>query len=209
MRPALSFALEPFPPPPSGSGRHTARVEDVAGFVALVRQAIESNEARLMETKEDPFGDGVALQIVQSARGFLRQLQLEAERQPGVLPTELLVEIAVLLDRADELVDTLRWALEGAGLLREVIEAEKCDLRPFSRRNVGGCSRSSSRNSPRSTVTFRRISTLGSRRWWDHQPYKSPRGLVSHRCEGPRQKSSSKSAFPRRIWLGAQAGHTA
>ena len=126
MSSALAFVLTPREPPPSITAQHyTVRVQDL---VALARLTLDQNET--LAPEPDPLRDQAALAAVRGARELLGALRELVAHHPEPWPASLLAEVEELHDRADELVDTLIWAVEGGDVLREVIEAETCHSPP-------------------------------------------------------------------------------
>ncbi len=126
MASALAFALTPRDPTAHQSPhRYTARAQDL---VMLARQTLDHHET--LAPEPDLVRDQAALAAVRGARELLGALLDLVAHPPEPLPASLLAEVEELYDRADELVDTLIWATEGAGVLREAIERETCDSSP-------------------------------------------------------------------------------
>lgn len=147
MSSALAFALTPREPPPSHTAQHYAvRVQDL---VALARLTLDHNET--LAPDPDPSRDQAALAAVRGARELLGALRELVAHPPEPWPASLLAEVEELYDRADELVDTLIWAVEGVDVLREVIEAETCASPPSLPRALVGPWRRSSTASPASS----------------------------------------------------------
>lgn len=122
MSSALAFALTPRELSPSlPAQRYAVRVQDL---VALARLTLDHNET--LAPDPNPARDQAALAAVRGARELLGALLDLVAHPPEPLPASLLAEVEELYDRADELVDTLIWATEGAQVLRDVIQEETC-----------------------------------------------------------------------------------